>query len=133
MDDLQSPKNEYYNLAAMKTLFTTNQISRIISKYLLPGGLLFTRNLSRGFPKLNLNLVVIFDNAAEQKEQIFLTCKDKSFVYRWVNKINGKDYLGSTSNAKSRLSQYYDHKTLSIFNMPIAGIYDSAHLIFHGP
>lgn len=103
----------------MNTIFTTNQLSRFIPKYSLSAGFIFTRNLSRGLPKFNLNPVAIFNNAEEQKELIFKTCKDKSFVYRWVNEINGKDYLGSTSNAKSRLSQYYDHKTLNIFNMAI--------------
>jgi hypothetical protein len=58
---------------------------------------------------------------AEQKEEIFKTCKGKSFVYRWINKTNGKDYLGSTSNSKSRLSSYYDLKTLSIFRFPAFG------------
>jgi len=114
----------------MKTIFssthstsrmssTSNQLTRTIKRYYLSVGLMFTRNLSRGLPKFNLNPVVGFNNAAEQKEEIFKTCKGKSFVYRWINKTNGKDYLGSTSNSKSRLSSYYDLKTLSIFNMPI--------------
>nr|UEK25960.1 hypothetical protein [Mutinus fleischeri] len=33
-------------------------------------------------------------------------------------KINGKDYLGSTSNAKSRLSTYFNLNTLKLANMP---------------
>lgn len=103
----------------MKTIFTSNVLSRTVNRYCLSVGLIFTRNLSRGLPKFHLNPVVSFNNSAEQKEEIFKTCKDKSFVYRWINKTNGKDYLGSTSNAKSRLSSYYDFKTLSIFNMPI--------------
>lgn len=103
----------------MKTIFTSNQLTRSIKRYYLSVGLIFTRNLSRGLPKFNLSPVVSFNNSAEQKEEIFKTCKDESFVYRWINKTNGKDYLGSTSNAKSRLSSYYDLKTLSIFNMPI--------------
>jgi group I intron endonuclease len=103
----------------MKTIFTTNQLSRCIKNQFLSVEPIFTRNLSRGLPNFNLNPVVSFDNSEEQKETIFKTCKGKSFVYRWVNKTNGKDYLGSTSNAKSRLSSYFDFKTLSIFNMPI--------------
>ena len=103
----------------MKTIFTINQLSRCIKNQFLSVGSMFTRNLSRGLPKFNLNPVVSFNNSEEQKETILKTCKGKSFVYRWVNKTNGKAYLGSTSNAKSRLSSYYDLKTLSIFNMPI--------------
>jgi group I intron endonuclease len=103
----------------MKTIFTINQLSRCIKNQFLSVEFMFTRNLSRGLPKFNLNPVVSFNNSEEQKETILKTCKGKSFVYRWVNKTNGKDYLGSTSNAKSRLSSYYDLKTLSIINMPI--------------
>lgn len=103
----------------MKTIFTSNQLARTIKGYYLSVGLIFTRNLSRGLPKFNLNPVVSFNNSAAQKEEIYKMCKGKSFVYRWINKTNGKDYLGSTSNSKSRLSSYYDLKTLSIFNMPI--------------
>ena len=103
----------------MKTFLTSNLLSRLTIKNILSVGSILTRNLSRGLPKFNLNPVLSFNNPKEQKESILKICKDRSFVYRWVNKNNGKDYLGSTSNAKSRLSQYFDLKTLSIFNMPI--------------
>jgi group I intron endonuclease len=108
------------NIFQQTRTMTLNKLQQTrTSKGTFSNGFLFTRNLSRGLPKFNLNPVVSFNNAQEQKETIFKTCKDKSFVYRWVNKTNGKDYLGSTSNAKSRLSSYFDFKTLSIFNMPI--------------
>jgi hypothetical protein len=81
----------------MKTIFTTNLLSRHIKNNITSVGFTSTRNLSRGLPKFNLNPVVCFLDSKEQKETIFKTCKDKSFVYRWVNKTNGKDYLGSTS------------------------------------
>jgi group I intron endonuclease len=103
----------------MKTIFTTKSLSRYIKNNILSSGFISTRKLSRGLPKFHLNPVVSFTDPKEQKESIFKICKDRSFVYRWINKNNGKDYLGSTSNAKSRLSQYFDFKTLSIFNMPI--------------
>jgi len=103
----------------MKTIFTTNLLSRHINKNILSVGFISSRKLSRGLPKFHLNPIVSFNDSKADKETIFQTCKDKSLVYRWVNKTNGKDYLGSTSNAKRRLSQYYDFKTLSIFNMPI--------------
>jgi len=64
----------------MKTIFTTNQLTRCIKNQFLSVGPIFTRNLSRGLPKFNLNPVVSFDNSEEQKETIFKTCKGKSFV-----------------------------------------------------
>ena len=57
-----------------------------------------------------------------KKEIIFLFVKEninKSFVYKWTNKINGNEYLGSTTNAKRRLSTYYDLNSLQKGNMPI--------------
>lgn len=82
--------------------------------------LILIRSLSRGLPKLTTNFAsVTYDNAELQKKVIFKENKNKNFVYRWVNKVNGKDYLGSTSNAKSRLSTYYDRKSLELVNMPI--------------
>lgn len=60
-----------------------------------------------------------YDNAELQKKQIFNDNKDKSFVYRWINKLNGKEYLGSTTNGKRRLSTYFDDNSLKWSKMPI--------------
>jgi len=89
------------------------------------------RSLFRGLPKIssidpskqsakggNYPLKT-YKNAEANKSVILGENINKSFVYRWINTINGKDYLGSTSNAKSRLSTYYDKKSLSLGNMPI--------------
>ena len=54
-----------------------------------------------------------------QKSLIFKDNKDKSFVYRWINKVNNKEYLGSTANAKRRLLKYYDLSSLNLVSMPI--------------
>lgn len=80
---------------------------------------IFTRNLSRGLPKLTLTPAVSYENAGLQKQLIFNENKDKSFVYRWTNKKNGKQYLGSTSNGKRRLLTYYDDNSLKLSKMPI--------------
>lgn len=68
---------------------------------------------------MTLTPVVSYINAKESKSLIYQENKDKSFVYQWTNKINGKEYLGSTTNAKRRISTYYDLKSLEDGNMPI--------------
>jgi group I intron endonuclease len=104
------------------TIIMTNQT---IGKYLKPietflkNKFIFTRSLYRGLPKLTITPVVCYKNAKINKSLIFKDNKDKAFVYRWINKLNGKEYLGSTSSAKRRLNTYYDLKTLGEVNMPI--------------
>lgn len=104
------------------TIIMTNQT---IGKYLksletfLKTNFIFTRNLYRGLPKLIITPAVSYKNAKINKSLIFKDNKDKAFVYRWINKLNGKEYLGSTSSAKRRLNTYYDLKTLGEVNMPI--------------
>lgn len=80
---------------------------------------IFKRNLNRGLPKLTIIPVVSYKDAKINKSLIFKENKDKAFVYRWINLINNKEYLGSTSNAKKRLNNYYNLKTLSEVSMPI--------------
>jgi len=104
-----------------ETFYTRNQApkgERIILKNLYLN-LILKRNLSRDLPKLNTNPVVRYNNAELQKNLILKENINKSFVYRWTNKINGKDYLGSTSNAKRRLLKYFDRYSLNLSNMPI--------------
>ena len=104
------------------TIIMTNQT---IGKYLksietfLKTKFIFTRSLYRGLPKLTITPAVSYKNAKNNKSLIFKDNKGKAFVYRWINKLNGKEYLGSTSSAKRRLNTYYDLKTLGEVNMPI--------------
>jgi group I intron endonuclease len=85
----------------------------------LNNSFIFKRNLSRGLPILTDAPVKFYENALEQRRQIMLENRDKAFVYRWTNKINGKTYLGSTSNAKKRLNFYFDKGSISNRRMPI--------------
>jgi group I intron endonuclease len=80
---------------------------------------MFKRNLSRNLPKLTKIPIVHYDNASLQKNLIFKENVNKSFIYKWTNKLNGKEYIGSTSNAKRRLLTYYDINSLKKTNMPI--------------
>jgi group I intron endonuclease len=81
--------------------------------------MIFKRNLSRGLPRLKDKPVKFYGNALKYKKEIMQDNKDKSFIYRWTNKINGKTYLGSTANAKKRLNFYFDKGSLLIKNMNI--------------
>jgi group I intron endonuclease len=80
---------------------------------------IFTSSRGRGLPKLTINPAVSYKNAKINKRLIFKDNKDKAFVYRWINMLNGKEYLGSTSSAKRRLNTYYNLKSLGEVNMPI--------------
>lgn len=57
------------------------------------------------------------------KKIILQDNKHKCGIYRWVNKINGESYVGSSVNLSSRLSSYlsinYLTKTASIYNSKI--------------
>lgn len=54
-----------------------------------------------------------------QKKEIIIENTDKAFVYRWTNKISGKEYLGSTANSKKRLNFYFDKGSIQGVKMPI--------------
>lgn len=88
---------------------------------ILKSNFIITRNLHRGLPKLTITPAVSYKNAKINKSLIYKDIKDKAFVYRWINLINNKEYLGSTSrsSAKKRLNTYFDLKTLAEVNMPI--------------
>ena len=100
----------------------TNQTLGKYLKYFetsLKTNFIFTRSLYRGLPKLTITPAVSYKNAKINKSLIIKDNNDKAFVYKWVNMLNGKEYLGSTSSAKRRLNTYYDLKTLGEVNMPI--------------
>lgn len=57
--------------------------------------------------------IVTYVNADTNK---FIICKEnrnKSGVYRWVNKINGKSYISSSISLNNRLIIYYSLNSLT--------------------
>ncbi len=50
--------------------------------------------------------IKIYKNADKDKPQIFKENKEKAGVYRWVNLINGKTYVGSSVNLGRRFRVY---------------------------
>jgi len=74
----------------------------------------FTSNLSLWFISLktfssdsSLNRVKSYDNADSMKLQILKENCDKSGIYHWTNKINGKTYVGRSINLYTRFKSYF--------------------------
>lgn len=60
-----------------------------------------------------------YGNADTMKRSMSLENKGKAGIYRWVNNINGKTYIGSSSNISKRLKNYYNLSCLEKSNMTI--------------
>ena len=54
-----------------------------------------------------------YTNSDLQKQSIFSENNNKSGIYCWVNRINGKFYIGSSINLKSRLQDYFSNDHLN--------------------
>ena len=67
--------------------------------------------------KINTNITSIvpirsYLNPDKQKEEISRDNENKSGVYRWVNKINGKSYVGSSTLLSRKILFYYSLNSL---------------------
>jgi group I intron endonuclease len=62
----------------------------------------------------NNNIIpeIIYVNACADKSKILKENINRSGIYRWINKINGKSYIGSSVSLSSELSIYYYLSTL---------------------
>ena len=60
-----------------------------------------------------------YNNAFINKGSILLDNKNKSGVYRWINKLNGNSYVGSGINLSKRVSEYYKDSELKRNTRPI--------------
>ena len=63
--------------------------------------------------------VVIYDNADEDKLNILADNRNKIGTYRWINKVNGNTYIGSSANLSVRMYTYYSLRSLAKSNRPI--------------
>jgi group I intron endonuclease len=63
--------------------------------------------------------VKIYENADTMKRQMSLENKGKSGIYRWINTLNGKTYIGSSVNISRRLKDYYSLSYLEKSEMAI--------------
>lgn len=67
----------------------------------------------------NSKPVVIYDNADVDKIRILTENRKKVAVYRWVNKVNGNIYIGSSTNLHVRMYTYFSLRSLAKSNRPI--------------
>lgn len=52
--------------------------------------------------------LIVYNNTDLEKLQIITENKGKSGIYCWINNINGNKYVGSSTNLKRRLQQYFN-------------------------
>lgn len=63
---------------------------------------------------------VVFFDADKDKLDILNYVKGKTGIYMWINKLNGKKYIGSSVNLRRRLLEYYNvNRLLNEKSMPI--------------
>jgi len=60
----------------------------------------------------NLIPIKIYSNADVLKTKRMFENKNKSGIYRWVNNINGKSYIGSAVDLSNRITRYYNYKNI---------------------
>jgi len=64
--------------------------------------------------------LAVFSDADIDKLNVLKYVKGKSGIYMWINKLNGKKYVGSSVNLRRRLSDYYNvNRLLNEKSMPI--------------
>ena len=67
----------------------------------------------------NIKSQVKYYNADTDKVNIFADNRKKIGIYRWINNLNGKTYIGSSSNLSERFYKYYSLRYLAKSNRPM--------------
>lgn len=58
--------------------------------------------------------VVTYNNAELEKKSIIKQNRGKAGIYRWINKVNGKSYIGSSINLAIRFNVYFNKNRLEV-------------------
>jgi group I intron endonuclease len=66
-----------------------------------------------------VNPIVVYENCDIDKSRILQENRKKSAVYRWVNKVNNKTYVGSSIDLSTRLYKYFSLRHLVKAKTPI--------------
>ena len=53
-----------------------------------------------------------YKDVIRDKYLIYQENRNKPGIYRWINNVNGKSYIGSSSNLGTRLSIYFSKKQM---------------------
>lgn len=72
---------------------------------------MFSTSKNYGSSYTNSSLVV-FSDSDREKLDILKYVKGKAGIYMWTNKLNGKNYVGSSVDLRRRLLEYYNVKRL---------------------
>ena len=71
---------------------------------------LLTRNFNNYSDSIAFKYAVkIYNNPLNQRNLIRKDNKDKVGIYSWINKINGKFYIGRSDSLYVRISDYYQN------------------------
>lgn len=102
--------SNFYYFTTMRSSFVTNRLS--LSKMI--------RTYSTSTTKPNTGFVAVFHDADKDKLNILKFIKGKSGIYMWTNKLNGKNYVGSSVDLNRRILEYYNiNRLLNEKSMPI--------------
>lgn len=81
---------------------------------------MFSSSISDDSSSTNSTGLTVFDDADKDKLNILNYIKGKSGIYMWTNKLNGKQYVGSSVDLRRRILEYYNvNRLLNEKSMPI--------------
>ena len=75
--------------------------------FLSDGLIKFYSSMFDAYTVLSAIALITYADALSERKVILNNNNNKSGVYRWINLVNGKSYVGSSANLGYRLKQYY--------------------------
>lgn len=76
-------------------------------------------NNNNNLKPVSITPVKCYNDALLNKDTILLENKNKSGIYRWINKLNNNTYVGSGLNLSKRIGEYYSQSELQRNPRPI--------------
>ena len=72
-----------------------------------------TKKFYSSYNVYSITPVISYLNAELEKDVIIKQNKNKSGIYRWINVINNKKYIGSSIDLSRRFKEYYNKNRIS--------------------